>query len=379
MSGKGIESLIERIFQLNNGLLFWEIHNTVGQNWILPQKHIKQFLSLFQPSSIEGKIVAKILPYLCFTPFLASKINARPIKLELNSAIKNTICKSFAISDFEYGIFCGSPGKHQKITMMINQDKKSLGYCKITDRPEVFSIFQKESMNLSYLRSKGMHNIPKILFVDEIPELQGVFLLVQTTNRDGVIRSATIDDICVFDFVLRMHNLTKCKMNYVESDFFQSINILKNYLYLFQFDEQKNILGTINKIEERLAQPSYYSAYHGDFTPWNSYIINKELFVFDFEYFQKYTVPYLDYFHFFTQVCIYNKYMNTNAIFDRYLTNREMIQGQILNPDFYYICYLLTIMAFYLKRDNGFLNERIESCFKIWIGLIKKINYEFFV
>ena len=69
--------------------------------------------------------------------------------------------------------------------------------------------------------------------------------------------------------------------------------------------------------------------------------------------------------------------MTADAIFDKYVTNKDFIQSQICNSDFYYTCYLLTVMAFYLKRDNGFLNERIKSCFKIWIELIKKINYEF--
>lgn len=372
-----IELLVNKIFRFTGGVQFWIIHNTVGQNWILPQKKIKRFLSLFQPSSIKGKIVAKLLPYLCFLPFLASKIKTKSVQVELNSSIKKVICKSFGITNFEYGVFCGSPGKHQKITIMINQGKKCLGYCKVTDNPEVFSIFQKESADLLYLRSKGVGCIPKILFVNEIKELPKVFLLVQTTTREGVIRTATINDSCVFDFVLQMYSLTKNKMSYAESDFAQSLQVLKSYIYLFKTKEQQYILHAISEIEKNLSRPSFYSAYHGDFTPWNCYIANKKLFVFDFEYFQKYTVPYLDYFHFFTQACIYNKYMEANGIFKEYLKNRELIQIKIGDADFYYTCYLLNVMAFYLGRDKGFLNERIESCFKIWIELIKLLNYEF--
>ena len=85
----------------------------------------------------------------------------------------------------------------------------------------------------------------------------------------------------------------------------------------------------------------------------------------------------MDYFHFFTQACIYDEYMESDGIFEEYLKNREWIQSKTGNTDFYYTCYLLNIMAFYLERDKGFLNERIESCFKIWIKLIRLINYEF--
>ena len=371
----GIEQLINKIFQFTHGGQSWIIYNTVGQSWIFPQKHTKRFLSLFQPSSMKGKVVSKILPYLRFMSFIASKINAREITISLHSSIEKAICKSFGITNFEYGVFCGSPGRHQKITIMINHGKKCLGYCKVTDNPEVFSIFQKESADLLYLKSKGVRCIPEILFVNEIKDLPGVFLLVQTTKREGAIRTATINDSCVFDFVARMYDLTKNKMSYAESDFAQSVHTLDSHIHLFNTEEQQVILNAIEKIERDLSESSYYSAYHGDFTPWNCYIVDKELFVFDFEYFQKYTIPYLDYFHFFTQSCIYNKYMEADSIFEEYLNNRELIQSKIGYVDFYYTCYLLNVMAFYLERDKGFLNERIESCFKIWVKLIKLINY----
>lgn len=370
-----IKRLINRIFRFSGRVQFWIIYNTVGQNWILPQKRTKRFLALYQPSSIKGKIVANLLPYLRYTPFLASKINAKSILVELNSSFKKAICQSFGITDFEYGVFCGSPGRHQKITIMINQGKKCLGYCKVTDNPEVFAIFQKESADLLYLKSKGIGCIPEILFVNEIKDLPGVFLLVQTTKREGVIRKAAINDSYVFDFVARMHNLTKSKMSYAKSDFAHSVHVLRRYIDLFKTEEQHAIFHAISEVEKELTIPSYYSAYHGDFTPWNCYIVDKELFVFDFEYFQRYTIPYLDYFHFFTQSCIYNKYMDTDSIFEEYLNNRDLILAKIGDADFYYTCYLLNVMAFYLERDKGFLNERIESCFKIWVKLIKLINY----
>ena len=377
MTGKGINSLFRCIFQSEKGTPFWIIYNTVGQHWIFPQSHTKRFLSLFQPSSMKGKVVSKILPYLRFMPFIASKINAQAITISLHSSIEKAICKSFGITDFEYGVFCGSPGRHQKITIMINQGKKCLGYCKVTDNPEVFAIFQKESADLLYLKTKGVSCIPEILFVNEIKDLPGVFLLVQTTKREGIVRTAAINDSYIFDFVVRMHNLTKNKMSYAESDFAQSVHVLKSYIDLFKAEEKYAILHAISDVEKELSNLFYYSAYHGDFTPWNCYIVDKELFVFDFEYFQRHTIPYLDYFHFFTQSCIYNKYMEADSIFEEYLKNRELIHIKIDNVDFYYTCYLLNIMSFYLERDKGFLNERIESCFKIWIKLIRLINYEF--
>lgn len=354
---------------------FWEVHNTVGQSWILPHRNIRQFLSLFQPSSVKGKIAMIFLPFLHFIPFISSLIKVKSIGPRLNPAIERAISCAFGVDDFEFGIFCGSPGRHQKITIMIALQKRCLGYCKVTDNVEVFSMFQKEAADLTFLRSKGVENIPEVLMVEEIKELPGVYLFIQTTKRNGRIRTATIGDKCVMGFISQLYLSTRKKMTFEESGLAKSIQVLQDYIYLFTTNEREVIKLAVSEVENTLSKPTYYSAYHGDFTPWNSFIAQGELFVFDFEYFQNNTIPYLDYFHFFTQGCIYNEYMTADSIYDKYMVIKKNRICTIDNADFYYTCYLLTIMSFYLKRDQGFLNERIRSCFQIWIELIKKINY----
>ena len=63
-------------------------------------------------------------------------------------------------------------------------------------------------------------------------------------------------------------------MNYADSEFAQSINILKIYLHFFRSSDREVILQSIDEVEKSFVRPSYYSAYQGDFTPWNSYIVN---------------------------------------------------------------------------------------------------------
>lgn len=365
------------INQNGKELKYIELNNTVGQKWLIPLKNSNTHLSLFQPSSLKGKLVVAAFNIIKHFPFILKKINARSIRLNFSSQFISFIEDLFHAKQCEIGVFCGSPGKHQKLTLLVANKDSILGYCKLSDNPELLSIFQQEADCLAYLKSKGINNIPESLFDGELPNLKGVYAFIQTTIRKGKVTSANYLNQSVFSFVTQMFDLTKKRLGYQDSDFCKSVDTLKSYISLFDKEEQNIINRAIEEIEKTLNQSSFYSAYHGDFTPWNSFLQGDKLFVFDFEYFQKYTMPFMDYFHFFTQSSIYNEYLESDKIFNKYVAIKDTIKHNIPNPDFYYTCYLITVMAFYLNRDNGFLNDRIESCFRTWVNLMKNINYEF--
>ena len=120
-----------------------------------------------------------------------------------------------------------------------------------------------------------------------------------------------------------------------------------------------------------------YCAYHGDLTPWNSFITEGHFYAFDLEYFGQSYTPWCDYFHFYTQDMLYN---NANAdakqIYHQYVKLRSNELSILNTPDFLYLAYLLVIADFYLNRDNGILNERIEQCFNVWSELITYLLYD---
>jgi hypothetical protein len=113
-----------------------------------------------------------------------------------------------------------------------------------------------------------------------------------------------------------------------------------------------------------------FSAYHGDFTPWNMFFERGQLFVFDFEYAQMTYPPYLDWFHFFTQCCIFEKHLTTNEIYNAYQIRKQEVSGYLINPDFYYLCYLLGILSLYLDRDKENPGKDVKHNLEIWISLI---------
>jgi hypothetical protein len=371
---------LEKIVSFNRGQCFWHIRNTVGQEWFFPIRNICLFLSLFQPSSIKGKVVVLLFPFLKYVPFLRSKLNTESIRLDLKKEIKDSICSVFQVQDFEYAIFCGSPGRHQKLTLMIAADNRCLGYCKISGNKDVIMIFKQEEQNLNYLKSKYVRNIPVALYCGKLKN--DTYLFAQTTDRTTQACIADYKNREVIEFIENMKMATVKNMKYEDTDYYETIRQLKELSPLFISKEEHSIFyKTIKNIEDKLSRTNYeYSAYHGDLTPWNSFIIKRQLFAFDFEYFKKTYPIYMDYFHFFTQSCIYNKFWDERQTATEYFRIKKSVLANLSNADFTYCCYLLSIMAFYLIRDNGFLNKRIRDCFDIWIGLlniiVKKNEFE---
>lgn len=353
------------------------LENTVGQRWFFPYKNINAHMSLFQPSSYKGHIVSFILPYIRNNKFLLSLINGYVINLSFNRVFIETVENTFKKKDITYSIFCGSPGKHKKPTILLMSNNHHIGYCKISDNKDVITLFKEEKKTLDYLKLKGVKNIPNIIHCKPLEYSDQTWMLLQTTEREKRVKIAQPTDNRVFEFLEQFVSCTKVKLKYEQTDFYAAIQNLKDSLQLLNDSQkEKEIRDAIKLVENKLkSNESYYSAYHGDLTPWNSFIVNNHLFAFDFEYFKKTYPTYLDFFHYFTQDQIYNKLSDAKKIILNYNKIKHKLQ-HIQNADFLYTCYLLSTIEFYLNRDKGYANDRIKEIFNIWVQLLKHFSYE---
>lgn len=361
-----------QICKMGEGAKYIELNNTVGQQWYIPQKNSNIHLSLFQPSSVRGKIVVSAFNIIKYIPFVLHKINAKEIKLSFVTEFQEFVDNLFGYKNCTFGIFCGSPGFHQKPTLLITNGNKILGYCKLTDNQSVKSLFIREKNNLDYLHSKGIYNVPKSLFCGALDFCHNVDAFIQTTQRQQNVKIAKPTSKELIDFIKEWTIKTSKEISFEESDFAKVLRRLIIEIKLISnADIQKIYSQTITFLSCNKDVILNYCAYHGDLTPWNSFIIEDRLFVFDLEYFGQSYTPWCDYFHFFTQDMLYN---NTNAdakqIYHQYVKLRSNELSILDTPDFLYLAYLLVIADFYLNRDAGILNERIGKCFKIWSELI---------
>ena len=92
-------AVFKDIFTIGSGENFIELNNTVGQRWFVPYRHNGLFLSLFQPSSVKGKLFAKSINWIKFYPMLLGIANARIVKLTFSKPFMDYANKVFGIEE----------------------------------------------------------------------------------------------------------------------------------------------------------------------------------------------------------------------------------------------------------------------------------------
>src|SRR5690606_38653970 len=156
--------------------------------------------------------------------------------------------------------------------------------------------------------------IPTCLFNGVLKD--NLFVFIQSTIKTTTSKVVHQWQETHWQFLTTLHEQTKQSLLFEETDFFESLMLLKkNTAYLKDADAQL-IYKAISKVTEHFKNKQVcFSAYHADFTPWNIIKENGNLFVFDFEYAKMGYPPYLDWFHFFTQTAIFKNQLDATEIY----------------------------------------------------------------
>ena len=136
------------------------------------------------------------------------------------------------------------------------------------------------------------------------------------------------------------------------------------------FIDKSLITETIIRIAKKFSgKYVIFSAYHADFTPWNMFVENGHLFVFDWEYARMTYPPMLDRYHFFTQTAIFENFWQGNDIV-AFLQSKE---SAWVDKDAYTL-YLLDIIARFTLREKGSINGDIARSMRIWNEILNYLN-----
>lgn len=363
------DHLLSRILHTDKGERFYRFSNSSGKTWLMPVRNMKTAMNLYQPSGRNGKMIKSLFPWLHpFRP-IHKFIHAEAISCALNEELRQLCRHLFQVEEIDFSIFCGTPCVHQKITMQLSHGNRILGYCKITDNSEIAGLFHNEYNLLKELSDRGIDNIPAALYYGYLKN--GISLFVQgtlKTRHSKVLHEWTsLHD----DFLHRLHEKTHVVIPFEKSDYHRTLSALKEHMeWLPEYIDRPGINRIICKISNKWeGKDVNFSAYHADFTPWNMFLENKQLFVFDWEYAQKTYPPQLDRYHFFTQTAIFEKHWNAEEII-AFLESKE---GKALNSETYSL-YLLDAIARFTIRERGQVKEDMTDSMKIWSTLLKHLN-----
>ncbi len=363
-----IENVMDRIIECGTGTTYYHIKNAEGKEWVMPARHMRTALELYQPSGRNGKLLKRWLPWGHRIPIVRRVAHARQITCRLSNELMSLLEKTFGTGELEFAVFCGTPSVHQKVTMQVSKEDEILGYCKLTDNDEVAALFRKETETLRWLADKGLEGAPLAIYCGKLT--CGVYLFIQTTVKTR--RSVVMHEWGPLheEFMQRLCEATKTTLPYEQTDYYQTMKRLAEHLEWLPKEVDRNgMRRAYALVNERWnGRKVEFAAYHADFTPWNMFAEGKRLFVFDWEYCRRSYPPGMDRYHYFTQT----------ALFERHWTTREIVaymqsaKGDWMDRTLYR-AYLVDIIARFTLRERGNVSKEMARRMKQWYELLTEV------
>ena len=354
---------------------YLKITNKDGKVWLMPKRHMKTGLELYQPSSKKGLLLKRWLPWLYWLKPLMGKLGMSDIEYVMNPQIHHIIEKEFNQDAVEYSVFEGTPCVHQKTTIQIFKGENILGYCKVTKNPELYGIFQHEQKLLGWLHENGVDQIPECPYCGKTEDGNSVFLQTTTKTLNSFVGHEF--GIKQLEFLSMLKVKTGIEMAYHESNQYQTICSLKAHENLLTVSQQKIMSLAVDAIETYYGtQKQLFCAYHADFTPWNMFEDAGRLFVFDFEYGRYSYMPYLDMFHFLTQTAIFERELSAKQIYEEMLGRETELKEYFDNPWMAYLIYLVDVTARFVVRDGHSRTSDVDKLINTWFELIGLVMHK---
>lgn len=347
------------------------LQNGDGKKWAFPVENIKTGMNIYQPSSLKGKGIKFVLPYIGKLDTILRRLNIATTRMKMDSNLEKYLQDQIE-STFQFAIFYGTPSPNQKITIQLNCGNNCIAYAKISNREHIKRYFIKEYELLKELEKRGVVGIPRAISLQEVGSQ---FVFLQSSYKSG--KESVIYNLSSihYKFLQDIWERTKTKKIFEETEYSKSLKELELYISDFKICDRDTIYKSIKFIKEKFRLEREFVVYHGDFTPWNMYIKEGKLYVFDFEYAKMEYPKYLDVFHFYMQIWYFVKHYNKEKIWNLYCkySKEWELALRINDINNYYIAYLLEMIRLNKELEKKTKISISEESYQLWIFLLGKI------
>ena len=281
------------------GKVFLHILLPDGRSYLLPpnsRKAAVQGLSLYIPQKPKAKLLKSVLN-AGLRSGLAYYYLPR-INLDLRD-LEKYLSEIFGWRDFSLAMSLGTPGLHRKpVVQVMSQKGEVLSYMKMGWNEETRRLVENEALTLQRLQENSLpFLVPRVLFAGERQER---FLCVQSPPLQDVC-PAPYEWTSLYEEALKgMVSLGLKYLRLKESAFWKRLSDRVNRM------EDGYWCPVVERSMERVLsqwgdEKLPFHPAHGDFTPWNAFLVNDGLYLYDWEYaFEEAPVGY-DFFHFVVQ------------------------------------------------------------------------------
>ncbi|MFC1831330.1 phosphotransferase family protein [Thermodesulfobacteriota bacterium] len=252
--------------------------------WLIPlhNRHVSSSaLALFQPVLPSAKFIKNVASTIISLGM--SSLWAREKIYISCPAVFNDL---FKVKNCSYAFFTGTDSPHRKTAIQIMDNVgKLLGFAKVSANKPVKNLMCHEEEILNHLKTLDLKTayIPSVLLNKEI---KGTSVLVIDTLKTRTSKSPVALCEPHIAFILELTKLTKSRKLLTQSDFLKNINNqAEQFRPIILNNSQKLLYEALRILNQQSADlPIETSSCHGDFTPWNCFLVDQKLYVFDWEY-----------------------------------------------------------------------------------------------
>ncbi|MGM9693163.1 MAG: phosphotransferase [Alloprevotella sp.] len=360
-----INAILQNIIAEGCGAPFYRLANAEGKVWLMPVRHLRVGMELYQPGGRKGKWLKRLFPLLHRNPLVRRCVHAGSLRCDLRKEVRGRLGEIFGNRPLCFSIFCGTPCVHQKITMQISEGTNILGYAKFADAGSIASLFRREAGLLDELWQKGLSHIPRPLFCGQLDS--GITMFVQSTAK--TLRTPTLHRWTPLhdEFLARLQACTRQRLPFEQTDCYRMMQQLSAHFdWLPDAGTQLSARRAWGHIMQKWTGRTIdASACHGDFTPWNTFLAGNRLYAFDWEYAGRTYPLNLDRYHFFTQTAVFEKHWGAEEI-KRYIRSAE---GAWIDTDTYMV-YLLDAVARFTLREQGKVGDEAARPIRLWLDIL---------
>jgi len=270
-----------------------------GRGYLLPLNSRKASvagLSIYSPQKLKARVLKGLLKVglqLGMAQHLLPKVNIDLRELEEH------LTNVFGERNFSLAISLGTPGPHRKpVIQVMNQEGKVLGYVKVGWNEETQRLVQNEVRMLQYLKGRKLpFLVPQILYAGE---WQGHFICVQSPPPQHISPASQEWSLLYEEALKAIASLSLKHQCLMESAFWKRLSnrIARMEDGYFRHAVERFMERVLSRWGDK--EVAFHPA-HGDFAPWNAFLVSDNLYLYDWEYASDCAPAGYDLFHFVVQ------------------------------------------------------------------------------
>ena len=375
---------IDAIFDFSNTIKFDGVQRLSYINnpdktirWIYPSdlKH-PDFLNLYNANSIKARVYKTTIKN-AYKIGLKQKFASGKMTFFANK--KTRLLKDVRLSDF--AIFTGTVGENRKAIATICEDGVCKEFAKIAISKTARNLIFNESQQLEYLSQFSFEK----LYIPKSNLNKDCLLVENVMPANNIMENNSFSQLHL-EALFNLYAIDVTAKPIVQLQFFHDIkaNIakvarieVKNELNKTDCTALAESLSTLlSTCDEDTMIPN--ATAHGDFTPWNMYITQDTLHLFDWELSKKEMPLLLDGFHFIFQNHIlinrssYNEIKENVKLFETSVM--ELSQQYQIDFNLHFRLYLIYNISYYLplymQQEN--LHPQVFWLLDIWKEAVKQ-------